>query len=215
MNRLRQSLSALLVIAASASAASGQVTPSAVGAGPVMDGRPPSVNRDTQQAAAGHTHKLAGFGAGVTISAIVLTLDEVVGSSCRGSGPYLRNCRVGFVAAALLGGGLGTLVAMRVKTDQPPGRATRVMVGSAIGVGGAFLASTLGCHQEDPSNPTYLCGDDGMLSASAAATGAVVGGVLGALLGNRDGGLELSRLGLVPRLGDQMGVIAAFTLRAP
>ena len=193
MNRLRQSLSALLFMASFASAASGQ----------------------TQQAAALHTHKLAGFGAGFTISAIVLTLDEVVGSSCRGSGPYLRNCRVGFLAAASIGGGLGTLVAMLVKTEQPPGRTTRVMLGSAVGVGGAFLASTLGCQQEDPSNPGYLCGDDGMLSVSAAVTGAVVGGALGALLGNGGGRLELSRLGLVPRFGDQLGATAAFALRAP
>lgn len=198
MNRLRQSLCALLFMASSASAVAGQTTVQALDA-----------------AAASHTHKLAGFGAGFTVTAILLTLDEVVGSSCRGSGPYLRNCRVGFLAAASVGGGLGTLVAMLVKTDKPPGRATRVMLGSALGVSGAFLASTMGCHQEDLSNPGYLCGDDGMLSVGAAVTGAAVGSVLGALLGNGEGSLKLSRLGLVPRLSDPTGVTAAFTVRAP
>jgi len=129
-----------------------------------------------------HTRKLAGFGVGVTLSAIVLSLDDVLGSSCFGSGSYLRNCRVGYVTAAAVAGGLGALVGRAIRSEKPPGRTTRILFGSAVGALGAFVASTFACEQEDKSNPASFCGYDGMVATRVVVGGEVAGGVLGALL---------------------------------
>ena len=167
-----------------------------------------------REAAATHTHKLAGFGAGFTFGAVLMSLDEVVGSGCTGSGPYLNFCRGGFVAAAAVVGGVGALVGMLVQTEQPPGRTTRVLVGSALGTVGALVVSIIGCEQENWSNPELLCGFDGMVSAGAAVAGAAVGGILGALLGGGSGSLlEVSHLGPVSGHGGRVGLAAAFTVR--
>lgn len=167
-----------------------------------------------REAAATHTHKLAGFGAGFTFGAVLMSLDEVVGSGCTGSGPYLNFCRGGFVAAAAVVGGVGALVGMLVQTEQPPGRTTRVLVGSALGTVGALVVSIIGCEQENRSNPELLCGFDGMVSAGAAVAGAAVGGILGALLGGGSGSLlQVSHLGPVSGHGGRVGLAAAFTVR--
>lgn len=159
------------------------------------------------------THKLAGLGAGVTASAIVLSLDEVLGSSCFGSGSYLKYCRVGYVAAAAAAGGLGALVGTMVKTEEPGHRATRVLVGSALGSMGAFLVSNLTCEQERSTNPELLCGYDGMVTTRAALGGAVLGGLLGAFVGGGSEELQVRQLGAVPRGDGGVGVGATLSWR--
>ena len=214
MSQPRQFLSSFMVLfALSGSALSGQYAGASFPGEPGLQSRTLIVGPLTVQEAERHTHKLTGFGAGVTVGAIVMTLDDVLGSSCIGSGAYLTICRFGFVAAASIGGGLGTLVGALTKTESPPGRTTRVMVGSAIGVGSAFLVSAASCHQEDSSNPEYLCGYDGMLSAGAAVTGAAVGGLLGVLLGKSSESLELSHFGVAPERGGGISLLAGFTFR--
>ena len=61
-----------------------------------------------------HTHKLAGFAAGVTVGAVVTSLDDLLGSSCIGSGSYLprmpdrfRGWIVGRGRSGSLGGNVG------------------------------------------------------------------------------------------------------------
>ena len=159
-----------------------------------------------------HSNKLAGFAAGVTISAAVFSLDDVLGSSCRGSGSYLAICRIGYVGAAVVSGGVGALVGSLVKTQGPRGPVTKGMVGSMLGATGAFLVSIVGCSQEDSSNPDFLCGYDGMVTTGSIVGGAVIGGVLGALVGRESGGLQVSQLGIVPRQGSRLGLGVSFTV---
>ncbi len=170
----------------------------------------PLVAQEALEMSGTHTHKLAGFAAGVTVSAVVMSLDELVGSRCMGSGAYLRLCRVGFVGGSLVAGGVGALVGMSVRTDAPPGRTRRVFVGLALGAVGAFLASTVSCHQEDASNPKFLCGHDGMVETAPILGVAAVGGTLGALLGGRTESLKVIHLGVVPRHGKRFGLGATF-----
>jgi hypothetical protein len=213
MGRSGRSLCSLLLLAAlGASTVAGQYSLPTSGVKALRYSGEP-VLAPAPQVSAAHTHKLAGFGAGVTASAIVMSLDDVVGSSCIGSGAYLSICRLGFVAAAAIGGGVGTLVGMLVKTDQPPGRTTRILVGSSLGATGTFLASLVACQQEDRSNPESLCGHDGMVSAGAVVVGAAIGGALGAVLGGGSENLQVSHFGLVPRDGRRVGLGATFTLR--
>lgn len=189
-------------------------SPSTWMGGRLADAWQPPLALRGRQASATHTHKLAGFGAGFTFGAVLVSLDEVVGSGCTGSGPYLNLCRGGFVAAATVVGGVGALVGMLVQTEQPPGRTTRVLVGSALGTVGALVVSIIGCEQENWSNPELLCGYDGMVSARAAVAGAAVGGILGALLGGgSESLLQVSHLGPVSGHGGRVGLAAAFTLR--
>ena len=52
----------------------------------------PLVAQEALEVPGTHTHKLAGFAAGVTVGAVVTSLDAFVGSGCIGSGAYLRIC---------------------------------------------------------------------------------------------------------------------------
>ena len=160
-----------------------------------------------------HTHKLAGFAAGVTVGAVVTSLDDLLGSSCIGSGSYLRVCQIGFVGGSLVAGGVGALVGMWVRTDAPPGLTRRVFVGSALGAVGAFLASAVSCHQEDASNPDFLCGHDGMVETAPVLGAAALGGALGALLGRGNESLQMTGLGVVPGDGNRFGLGATFSWR--
>lgn len=128
-------------------------------------------------------HALAGFGAGASLAGAVFALDAVQGSSCIGSGPYLRNCRAVFLAAEALGGGVGALIGSRIRTPGAPTRANRLAVGSVVGANAAFLASLAACSQEDDANPDLLCGYDGMVSTHAVVSGAVLGALLGEVIG--------------------------------
>ena len=173
----------------------------------------PLVAQEALEASDAHTHKLAGFTAGVTVGAVVTSLDAVVGNRCIGSGEYLRVCRVGFVGGALVAGGVGSLVGMLVRTAGPPGRSTRVFVGSALGAVGAFLVSTVSCHQEDASNPKFLCAHDGMVETAPVIGAAAVGGALGALLGGGTESLQVIHLGAVRGRGKRLGLGVTFAWR--
>ena len=128
-------------------------------------------------------------------------------------GSLLRICRIGFVGGSLVAGGVGALVGMLVRTDTPPGRTTRIIVGSALGAVGAFLASTVSCHQEDASNPKFLCGHDGMVETAPVVGAAAVGGTLGALLGGGTESLQITGLGVVRGRGKRFGLGATFAWR--
>ena len=173
----------------------------------------PLAAQESLETPGSHTHKLAGFAAGVTVGAVVTSLDGVLGSSCIGSGAYLRLCRVGFVGGALVAGGAGALVGMWVRTDSPPGRTTGILVGSALGAVGAFLASAASCQQEDASNPEFLCGHDGMVETAPILGGAALGGAIGALISRRTESLEIVEVGLVRGQGKRLGMGASFAWR--
>ncbi len=176
---------------------------------------PPRASPPPRQAAELHTHKRAGFAAGVTLSAIVLSLDEVLGTSCIGSGAYLTYCRGGYVGGAVVAGGLGMLVGQMVKTDEPPGRTTRVLVGTALGGGVAFLASIVACEQEDDSNPDFLCGYDGMVSTGAVVGSAAAGGIVAWLIDDSRDGLQLTSLGPTLRASGELGFGMGFSWYHP
>lgn len=155
-----------------------------------------------------HAHKLAGFAAGVTLGAVVMSLDVVLGSGCTGSGDYLSMCRAGFVGGSLVAGGLGALGGAFVRTDGIRGRATRILVGSALGAAGAFLVSTGTSLQGDDSNPAFLCGFDGMVATAPVLVAAAAGGMVGALTGGRVESPPVVHLTTVPGRG--MGLGARF-----
>ena len=214
MWQARQWHSSLLLLSALCpSAALGQYVPSTLHAESPQHGPQVIDAMQERDPSATHTQKLAGFGAGVTVSAIVLSLDAVQGSGCTGSGPYLTFCRSFFIIGAAGGGLVGALVGRMVKTKQPPGRTIGVLVGSALGTMAALLVSTVGCEQEDRSNPEYLCGFDGMVSTGAIVGGAVVGGVLAALLGRGSEGLQVTHLGPMQGSGGYVGLGATFVWR--
>lgn len=169
----------------------------------------PPVPQEALSSSGTHTHKPAGFAAGVTLGAVVLSLDEVLGSGCRGSGNYLRTCRVGWVGGSLLAGGLGTLVGAFVRTDEPHGRSTRILVGSALGAVGAFLVSTVACRQEDDRNPALLCGFDGMVETAPVIVAAAAGGTVGALTGRRVESPQMIHLAGEP--GGRIGLVMRVT----
>lgn len=141
-----------------------------------------------------------------------MSLDEILGSSCTGSGSYLRTCRIVFVGAVVASGGIGALVGRAVRSEEPPGSGTRILVGSALGAAGAFVLSTLACEQEDTSNPEVLCGYDGMVTTRSTLGMAALGAVLGGVLGGGSAPLQVGRVGVVPRPGGSLGVEAAFRL---
>ena len=146
---------------------------------------------------------------------MVMSLEEIVGSGCIGSGDYLLTCRAGFVGGSLVAGGLGALVGAFVRTDGVRGRATRILVGSALGAVGAFLVSTGTCNQEDDSNPVFLCGFDGLVETAPVIVAAAAGGTVGALTGGRAESPLLIHLTAVPGRGMGLGVRARFAWHPP
>jgi hypothetical protein len=220
MRQIRPSWSTLLLLLAVCSTAlSGQETlgtvdkeaSSGLVAGPPLIGSlalQPLVPQQALDPSGTHAHKLAGFAAGVTVGAVVMSLDEVLGSGCIGSGDYLLVCRIGFVGGSLVAGGLGALAGAVVRTDGVRRRSTRILVGSALGAGGAFLVSTVSCHQEDDSNPAFLCGFDGMVETAPILVAAAVGGTLGATIGGRAESPRLIHLAAAPGRGGRFGLRA-------
>ena len=176
---------------------------------PVLDpqGWPPSI----QEAPGPHPHTMVGLATGITVAAVAVPL-SLGASTCFGSGDYLLLCRIVFVGATAVGGGLGALVGRMVKTEGLPGRATTIMVGSALGAVGAFLVSLPVCGQEEADNPDLLCGYDGMIEPGTVVGAAVVGGVLGYLLRGSSESLAVSQLGPVPTPAGRSALAVAFTL---
>lgn len=141
-----------------------------------------------------HARKLAGLGAGVTVGAGVLSLDALVGSSCIGSGDYLRGCRLAFLGGTVVTGGLGALIGMFVRRESPPGRITDILVGSASGSMGAFAASALICEQEGSSNPDLICGHDGMVTSLFVLGIAAIGGAIGGVVSDSSDQAEFGKI---------------------
>ncbi len=213
MTQARWCASLLLLLGFFPSAVVGQDAPPTPRFDPLGPGTPAIHASQVRDSGSRHPQKLAGFGAGITVTAIALSLDEVLGSSCIGSGSYLTRCRVGYAAAVAVGGGLGALVGAIVKTEDPPGRAARTLFGAALGTMGVFLASNLACEQERSSNPGYLCGYDGMVSTRATLVGALVGGALGASIGRGAQSIEVGHVGPVPGHRDRVGMGAVLVWR--
>lgn len=65
----------------------------------------------------------AGFGAGVTATAILATaaLATGDGNACKGSGDYLGICRALFLGSTAAGGALGAVVGAVMRRDAPRG----------------------------------------------------------------------------------------------
>jgi hypothetical protein len=180
---------------------------------PLVGPAPWPVPQQALSSSSTHAHKLAGFAAGVTLGAAVMSLDAVIGSGCIGSGDYLLRCRAGLVGGSLLAGGLGALVGAFVRTDEVRGRSTRILVGSALGAVGAFLVSTVTCSQEDESNPAFLCGFDGMVETAPVVVAAVTGGTVGALTGRQVESPRMVRLAAVPGGGIALDMRATISWR--
>lgn len=155
-----------------------------------------------------HAHKLAGFAAGATVGAVVMSLDAVLGSSCIGSGDYLVLCRAGLVGGALLAGGVGALVGRAIRTEEAYRRRTWTLVGSALGASGAFVASVAVCSQEDESNPDFLCRFDGMIEPAPLLVSALLGGALGRVISGPDQGAQRIHAAVMPGPGGGLGLSA-------
>ena len=150
-----------------------------------------------QEAPGPYRHTLMGLATGITVVSVAVpaALGE---STCFGSGDYLQLCRIVFVGATALGGGLGALVGRLVRSEEPPGPGRSIAAGSAVGALGAFLVSLPLCGQEEEGNPDLLCGYDGMIEPATVLVAAATGGMLGYLLRGNPGGVEVSRFGPVP-----------------
>jgi hypothetical protein len=173
-------------------------------------GRPLSI-QEAKESTEPHRHTKAGLATGITVASVAVPL-SLGASTCFGSGDYLRLCRIFFVGATAVGGGLGALVGRMVKTEGPPSRTTPMMVGSALGAVGSFLVSVPVCGQEEAGNPDLLCGYDGMIEPGAVVGAAVIGGILGYLLAGRSESLAMSQLGPVPAPGGRSALAVAFTI---
>jgi hypothetical protein len=184
-----------------------------VGLGPgIVAGQEPGQEPESAapEASGSHRNTRAGLAAGITLTSVAVPM-LLGGSTCRGSGSYLQQCRIGFVGAVAVGAGLGALAGRMVKSDGPRGRATTILVGSALGSVAAFLGSLPFCDQEQADNPGLLCGYDGMVEPGTVLGGAVAGGILGLLLSRAPEGLEVSQFGPVPTDGGT-AVALAFTI---
>lgn len=168
---------------------------------------PPSI----REAAGPHPNTMIGLATGVTVASVAVPL-ALGASTCFGSGDYLQLCRLVFVGATAFGGGLGALVGRKVRTDGPPGRATTIIVGAALGAVSAFVVSLPLCGQEEADNPGLLCGYDGMIEPGTVLGAAVVGGIIGYLLGGGSESLGVSQFGPVPNPSGRSAWAVAFTL---
>ena len=127
----------------------------------------------------------AGFAVGALLPQLVLPVG-LSGSSCFGSGDYLTLCRLMYVGATAVSGGIGALIGRSVGREEPPGVLANTVFGAALGAMSGFVLTLPTCSQEDDDNPAVLCDYDGFISPHTALFAAGAGGLVAYLLHGRE-----------------------------